>query len=498
MYPDRDLDLEGAPPWNALELAQDLELPTVFKAMCGDDKFLYEVSKRVVFASESDVETIRYRQAILGDCLRHPEALHAMYAIAVEAEEGKRGYYWISSGRFPSSMLTSAVGLLEFYVEILRKLRKTTDASANLFESDGLRKLCATLSDELSDEYFDVVEAHLKQLRFRGGALVSAQLGSGNKAVNYVLRRPKREGRNWFERLFGSGYEEYTFNLHPRDESGARALSELRDRGVNLVANATAQASDHILSFLKLLRAELGFYVACVNLYAALAERGMPVCFPDAGVASARSHRFTGLYDVSLALIMQNRVVANDLDADGSAAVIITGANRGGKSVFLRSIGLAQLMMQAGMFVGAEEFAANVCTGLYTHYKREEDASMKSGKFDEEVERISEIASHLEPNAMILFNESLAATNDREGSEIARQIVTALLDKRIKVFYVTHLYEFAHTLLQQSEHKVTFLRAERQPDGSRTFKLIEASPLETSYGEDLYNEIFPEAREQPV
>ncbi|MEO8249818.1 MAG: hypothetical protein ABI589_10645, partial [Burkholderiales bacterium] len=35
-----------------------------------------------------------------------------------------------------------------------------------------------------------------------------------------------------------------------------------------------------------------------------------------------------------------------------------------------------------------------------------------------------------------------------------------------------------------------FLRADRQADGTRTFRLVEAEPLETSYGEDLYREIF--------
>jgi hypothetical protein len=38
-----------------------------------------------------------------------------------------------------------------------------------------------------------------------------------------------------------------------------------------------------------------------------------------------------------------------------------------------------------------------------------------------------------------------------------------------------------------------FLRAERKDDGTRTFKLAEGEPLETSYGEDLYKEIFGKA-----
>jgi len=35
-----------------------------------------------------------------------------------------------------------------------------------------------------------------------------------------------------------------------------------------------------------------------------------------------------------------------------------------------------------------------------------------------------------------------------------------------------------------------FLRAERQTDGERTFKIIEGEPLETSYGQDLYDKVF--------
>jgi DNA mismatch repair ATPase MutS len=127
---------------------------------------------------------------------------------------------------------------------------------------------------------------------------------------------------------------------------------------------------------------------------------------------------------------------------------------------------------------------------LFTHYKREEDPTMKSGKFDEELARMSEIVGQITPNSMLLFNESFAATNEREGSEIAKQIVCALLEKRIKICYVTHLYEFARGFFDRSTDGALFLRAERKPDGIRTFKVVQGEPLETSYGEDLYKKVF--------
>jgi DNA mismatch repair ATPase MutS len=75
---------------------------------------------------------------------------------------------------------------------------------------------------------------------------------------------------------------------------------------------------------------------------------------------------------------MERSLVANTVDADNTSLLMITGANQGGK--FMRGIGLAQLMMQSGMFVGAEIFTAELCTGLFTHYNRKEDAAMQKGK----------------------------------------------------------------------------------------------------------------------
>jgi hypothetical protein len=70
-------------------------------------------------------------------------------------------------------------------------------------------------------------------------------------------------------------------------------------------------------------------------------------------------------------------------------------------------------------------------------------------------------------------------------------IVDVLREKRIKMIFVTHLYAFAHAYVGVGDD-IMFLRAEREEDGTRTFKLIEAEPLRTSYGQDLYKAVFRE------
>jgi DNA mismatch repair ATPase MutS len=247
-----------------------------------------------------------------------------------------------------------------------------------------------------------------------------------------------------------------------------------------------------------MLRLELAFYLGCLNLHDRLAGKGEPVCFPEPLPADQVALTADGIYDVCLTLHLSNRAVGNEVNADGKSLVMITGANQGGKSTLLRSLGLAHLMMQAGMFAGARSFRAGVCTGVFTHYKREEDATMESGKLDEELSRMSAIAGQITRHSVLLCNESFASTNEREGSEIARQVIRAMLARQVKVFFVTHRYDLAHSFHAQHPGNALFLRAERQPDGRRTFRLTEGEPLPTSYGQDSYQRIFGTAEPAPT
>ena len=491
MYKDQDFNLQRQLPSNEQALTQDLELNTLFNAMALGDKFLFEVANKVVLTGINDhPDSIRYRQNILKDCLKNSSIVRDIYNLAAESIENKKQHYWGFYSRYPGSILYSSIEMLQMFVGMIKKLKNIADEHADKFESGGFTAFFAMIKKKLDDEYFASIQNHLKELKFRDGVLISAELGKGNEGANYILRKPQDKKQNWMQRIFATKPPVYSFHIAERDEGGARALSELKDRGINLVANALAQSTDHILGFFSMLRTELAFYVGCLNLHGRLAQKGEPICFPQPVAPGGRRHSFIGLYDICLALILEQRIVGNDVDADNKDLVIITGANQGGKSTFLRSVGLAQLMMQCGMFAPAESFCSNVCDGLFTHYKREEDSDMNSGKLDEELSRMSEIVNNITSNPMMLFNESFAATNEREGSEIARQIICALFEKHIKCFFVTHLYEFAHGFYDKKMENAISLRAERQTDGGRTFKLIEGEPLQTSYGEDLYNGIF--------
>jgi hypothetical protein len=464
-YQSQEFDRHSGLPWNEEALTTDLALNTLFNAMARDDEWIFEVARSVILAGvRGDLETIRYRQNILQDCLNHPDVVRELYAVAIEAQEKQRGHYLGSLNRFPDSVLRDSLELMAKLVDSLKKLRKIADAHAHKFISEGWQTFFAMLKRDLGDEYIAGVEQHLRQLRFGNGLmLLSAELSKGNKGSRYVLHEAPYRGWTWWAwltSLFAPKVPIYSFTLHPRDDAGHQALAALRNRGIALVASALGQSSDHVRNFFVMLRAELAFYVGCINLHEALTRKGEPICLPMPMAAEERRLAFHGLYDVGLTLSVEQRVVGNDAKADDKDLVIITGANTGGKSTFLRSVGFAQLMMQCGMFVPADSFCSSLCDGLFTHYKREEDVGMESGKFDEELSRMNDIVDHTKSHSMILFNESFAATNEREGSEIARQIITALLDKKVKVVCVTHLYELAHGFYGNSSGNALFLNVQ--------------------------------------
>lgn len=491
LYQARDFDFGADLPPGHEELIQDLELTTLLQAMAAGDKFLFEVSRAVLLTCLHEPEAIRYRQRVLADCLAQPEVIREMYAIAVEAIQDRRGIWAGYGGTYqtPSSNLSGAVSYLEAYVARLRQLRQIADDHAEEFRSGGLSTLFATLKRELDDEYFEEISDHLKQLRFRGGVLISADLHRDNSGLNLVLRAPADAGRRWKERLGISPRSSYSFTLSPRDEAGGQILSDLTSRGINLVANAAAQSADHIGSYFTMLRAELGFYVSCLNLADQLAAREVPVTVPEPAQPSPPALSCADLRDACLALQSPGTVVGNDVHADGKLLIIITGANSGGKSTFLRSAGLAQLMMQCGLFVTAQSYRANVTRGIFTHFIRAEDPAMTSGRLDDELRRMSTIADQIGPHCLMLFNESFAGTNEREGSEIGHQIVRALLEAEIKVLFVTHRFALAERFRRERAASTLFLRAERQPDGQRNYKLAVKEPLPTSFGEDLYYQL---------
>jgi len=490
MFADRDVPRRREQRVGEDDLIADLELETLWAAMAHRDTIILDSTRAAMLDGLTDTDQIRYRQAVLDDCLARPDVIREIYALAVQAVADEKQVYrgMFNTGGEPR--VRRSITVLELFDGRLKQLRAIADRDGKDFRSEGFTRFFAMLRRELDDDYFREVAVHLRRLRFRDGVLATARLGKHGQGVDYVLGASHRDHRILGFLAPAVRRPSFSWRVSPRDEAGGQAMTALRDHVLTLVADAVGQSSDHIAGFFTALRAELGFYMGCLNLHDQLSGKGEPLTMPDPRPLGSRIRNATGLYDACLSLRIGARVQGNDLHADGKSLIMITGANQGGKSTFLRGLGLSQLMMQAGMFVAADDYTASVARSVFTHYKREEDATMTRGKFDEELARMSRLAAAIASDDLLLCNESFAATNEREGSEIAGDVIQAMTDRGNGVVFVTHLYELAHRYHERHRDGTLFLRAERDSAGRRSFRISEGEPLPTSYGADLYHQIF--------
>lgn len=486
LRPDHLGEPPTVPP-NRRILAEDLELPILYRAMSGGDEFLFRVAEQVVPAGCVDIAEILYRRQVLTDCLNHPTVVRELYGLAVAGaqERPQTSYAGLTFGD-PTAILRRSLDRLDLLVADLRRLRALSDTHAARFESEGFSRLFTMIADQLDDDYLARIDADRAELRFPEGISLSAALGAGNAGTGYQLHRPTAAGKR---RRAGRGSSAVEFRIPESDDAGYRALNALTGRAVGDVADLLSHSADRIEAFFARLRGELGFYLGCLNLHEQLTASQRPMCWPEPTIGEAG---FTchGLRDAGLCLTTTAEVVGNDVDARGKTLTVITGTNAGGKSTFLRSLGLARVMMHAGMFAVADSFSANVRHGVFTHFAREEDTSLVHGKLDEELARMHDIIATATADSLLLCNESFASTNEREGSEIADTIVRALTDAGVEVVFVTHLYDLAHRRYLRHHATDLFLSPQRDPDGTRTYRLTPAEPEPTSHGRDSYHRIF--------
>ena len=274
------------------------------------------------------------------------------------------------------------------------------------------------------------------------------------------------------------------------EETVLREVKQFEAEAFRAVLSWMIPFFDELSEFFDAFRVHTAFLLGCVQLSERMESIGLSFSFPAVRQKGEGGVRFMGLYEPGMAILMRMCPVSNALSADGCRLLVITGANQGGKSTCLRSLGIAQIMMQCGMFVPAAQFEGSLYRNIFTHFTRREDQSMNSGRLDEELRRMDAIVRHVTQDSLVLLNESFATTTEKEGSVIALELVSALYENGVSIGMVTHLLAFARELYAKREDSMVFLSAQRKEDGTRTYRMVEQAPENTSFGLDLYEELI--------
>ena len=195
-----------------------------------------------------------------------------------------------------------------------------------------------------------------------------------------------------------------------------------------------------------------------------------------------------------MALRIEEEIVENDFAFDENARIyVLTGPNRGGKSVVTCAVGLAQAMTQLGLRVPARSAVISPVDGIYTHFPEGADDTIDKGRLGEECARLREIFDSVTENSMILLDESLSSTGAYEASYIGQEILTGFGVARCRGVFSTHLHELAAAVPEVNRKiceaggvPVDTLVAGIE-EGRRSFKIVRAKPDGKSYARDIAN-----------
>jgi DNA mismatch repair ATPase MutS len=207
---------------------------------------------------------------------------------------------------------------------------------------------------------------------------------------------------------------------------------------------------------------------------------------------SQKAFETEGLYNPRVALAIDDEIVTNDLSFDERAHIyVLTGPNRGGKSVITVALGAAQALFQLGLYVPADRAEISPVSGIFTHFPEGADDTIDKGRLGEECARLREIFDGADENSMILLDESLSSTGAYEAAYIASEILTAFAAMRCRGIFSTHLHELAASVDEINERSrarggvaLDTLVAGIE-EGRRSFKIIRAKPDGKSYARDI-------------
>lgn len=514
------------------EYIKDLNLELIFEEICSISSFSdFSNHKNIFFYPCSDLSTIRYRQSIIKELYENEKLFVTCKEFTFMLRDIQRK---LKTANSSSDELKKKIYILQLYHEFQNNLRVFHGRFNKLASKNSIfGKLADYISAYARSEYmaeevrrlgcllsrldglysFEIILNKKEEHQIFSAAVFDPEDGAdfckvnNGKGLNIstdggLYKTAEGERRISFsDRLKAASefiLEDYDFDIRIYQDIDITALDkELQIRAVNKDPDILDEIDGCYLNHKDFffydffnMADDLIFYISYIEFMRLYEEAGFYFTLPVHS-ADGRHISIEGAYDLSLGInryksIKCYNLVANSCSFDENNRIfILTGANQGGKTTYLRSIGIIQCMYQTGVYVPAASACLSVANQVYTHFSQADDAAVGAGRFEKELVLLQRILAEIKANDIFLLNEPFTST---QRSIAVVLLAHALLELGNKGSYggmVTHFYEILKRLPASPYYSLVTLVNENESFCERTYRIEKRPADNKSHAGDI-------------
>ena len=462
-------------------------------------------------------DVMKYRNEVFSDMMSCPAlsaTLNKLMPVLTDVTELRR----LEADSNNTDDYLSSITEIELYISCIEILYEGLSSVKDEIKSRAFKTLEERIRYLAESDYYKELNVKLNELTKRVreiksvsiGVNLDSQLRPQYAGVLSINSEPFKSG-DAIDKILRLNFkdDEYTCiaNLVPfgkkQSDNQRTAMSIAFNSAINDVYRSSLRSWKKIVQayvlentdFLIGLMPEIEFVVKGTEMQNKLISKGCWLTEPEIAPIDECIFDADDLYNPAVALKLPDgeEIVPNDVRFNENDATIyvLTGPNRGGKSVITCAIGLGVAMMQLGMFVPAKNAKISPVDAIFTHFPTGADDTIDKGRLGEECARLGEIFDAVTKESLVLLDESFSSTGSYEGSYIAAEVLSGISMVGCRCLFATHLHELASEIDRINAEsqakggvKIDTLVAGIE-EGKRSFKIFRAKPDGKSYARDI-------------
>ncbi|MCL2813731.1 MAG: hypothetical protein FWD23_03940 [Oscillospiraceae bacterium] len=403
-------------------------------------------------------EVIEYRSSILDDFIKNGvlQDINEIIKITNEIKE-------IRERKNQSSELIAilySIFEIEIYIDLIKFLNEFF--SRYDFKSNALIKLKENINTIATSENYINLSAGLANFRVTADNIKSVTIGVNlndnlkpYEAGVVSINTEKYRSGNLFDRILSLDIKDDGYRclapLSPvKNVSENYSLMLAFNNALENIVKTNLKSWQAVTrlyfvektNYLIDIARDLRFYCAFVKFAVKCGEKFLNIVKPD--IVSGDSVYYKDIYNINIALYSgeSNEIVYNDAEFDKNGKIyILTGPNQGGKSVFLKALGINQALFQLGSYVNASEAKMKISSEIIIYLTKNNEKSIGYGHLGEECNAVSKLLKYAQKDCLCLFDEAFSSTSASDQCYIACEVLTALSKLKCYGLFITHNHD---------------------------------------------------------